>query len=94
MFPAVLVGNKSDLSAKRVVSLEEVLDWCIERRPEKQISYMECSAKEGIGVNDIFHVIAHAHYDNVLYPLEDNFTETDFDTDGDTTDYDSVFEPR
>ena len=44
-FPAILVGNKSDISEQRQVSLEEVVDWCTNKRPQKQITYMECSAK-------------------------------------------------
>lgn len=70
------------------------MDWCAERRPHKQISYVECSAKDDIGISEIFHVITHDHYDFITFPESDNFTDTDFDTEGDTTDYDSVFEPR
>ena len=44
-FPVILVGNKSDLSDKRQVSLEEVIDWCTNKRPHKQITYLECSSK-------------------------------------------------
>ena len=39
-FPAVLVGNKSDLSGQRAVSLEEVMDWCSNKRPQKAITYL------------------------------------------------------
>jgi len=39
-FPAVLVGNKSDLSGQRAVSLEEVMDWCSNKRPQKPITYL------------------------------------------------------
>ena len=88
-FPAVLVGNKSDLSAKRDVSLEEVIDWCTNKRPQKQITYLECSAKLNIGVSDVFNFITHAHYDYALSP-DEAWTETDFDDN--ETDYDEAFE--
>lgn len=86
----MLVGNKSDLSAKRDVSLEEVIDWCTNKRPQKQITYLECSAKLDIGVADVFNFITHAHYDYALSP-EETWTETDFDDN--ETDYDEAFEP-
>jgi Ras-related protein Rab-7A len=39
-FPAVLVGNKSDLSDRRAVPLEEVMEWCAYKRPRKPITYI------------------------------------------------------
>ena len=90
-FPAALVGNKSDMSAKRDVSLEEVIDWCTNKRPQKQITYLECSAKLDIGVKDVFNFITHAHYDYVLSG-HDSWTETDFD-DTETEYEDEAFEP-
>jgi hypothetical protein len=87
------VGNKSDLSAKRDVSLEEVIDWCTCRRPQKQITYLECSAKLDIGVKDVFQNITHAHYDFALCPNNDTWTETDFDDTETEYEFDDAFEP-
>ena len=39
-FPVLLVGNKCDLSDKRAVTLEEVVDWCAKKRPRKPITYI------------------------------------------------------
>ena len=66
-FPAVLVGNKSDLSAKRDVSLEEVIEWCTNRRPQKQITYLECSAKLNIGVKVMSCGVLIFHFMPISY---------------------------
>ena len=47
----LLVGNKSDLSAKRVVSAREAQKLA----EENHIEYVETSAKSGEKVNDAFH---------------------------------------
>jgi Ras-related protein Rab-7A len=39
-FPVILVGNKSDLSDRRAVPLEEVMEWCAFKRPRKPITYI------------------------------------------------------
>ncbi len=39
-FAVLLVGNKSDLSDKRAVSLERVMEWCAEKRYRKPIVYI------------------------------------------------------
>ena len=39
-FPVLLVGNKCDLSDRRAVTLEEVVDWCAKKRPRKPITYI------------------------------------------------------
>ena len=39
-FPVLLVGNKCDLSDKRAVTLEEVVDWCAKKRTRKPITYI------------------------------------------------------
>ena len=39
-FPVLLVGNKCDLSDKRAVTLEEVVDWCAKKRTKKPITYI------------------------------------------------------
>ena len=70
-FPCLLVGNKCDLSDKRAVPLEEVIDWCTFKRPRKPITYIECSALRGIGIQDIFVFVADAVYDYALR-LEDD----------------------
>ena len=67
------------------------MDWCTNKRPQKQITYLECSAKLDIGVKDVFNFITHAHYDYVLC-VNDSWTETDFD-DTETEYEDEAFEP-
>jgi len=52
--PIVLVGNKCDLLDKRVVSYDtgfSVAQKC-------NAAFLECSAKAGINVNEIFETIA------------------------------------
>ena len=39
-FPVLLVGNKCDLSDRRAVTLEEVMDWCAVKRPRRPITYI------------------------------------------------------
>ena len=51
----ILVGTKSDKSAERKVTQEEVLSWVI----NKGALYFECSAKENTGIEDMFQKIAH-----------------------------------
>ena len=52
--PLLLVGNKSDLTGQRAVSMEEINDFT-----EKfNLYYMETSAKTGDGVGDCFHILA------------------------------------
>jgi hypothetical protein len=73
-----------------MIDCEQVIDWCTNKRPQKQITYLECSAKLDIGVRDIFNFITHAHYDFALCPVE-VWTDTDYD---DTeTEYEETFEP-
>ena len=50
-----MVGTKSDKSAERKVTQEEVLSWVI----NKGALYFECSAKENTGIEDMFQKIAH-----------------------------------
>ena len=47
----LLVGNKSDLDHQRVVSTEEAADLA----RQLKISYIECSAKLKINVDQAFH---------------------------------------
>ena len=73
-FPCLLVGNKCDLSDKRAIPLEEVIDWCTFKRPRKPITYIECSALRGIGIQDIFVFVADAVYDYAIR-LDDDDTD-------------------
>jgi small GTP-binding protein len=52
--PLLLVGNKSDLSDERALSLEEINHFT----REFNLYYMETSAKTGEGVGDCFHILA------------------------------------
>lgn len=48
--PKVIVGNKADLEDQRIISIDELAAFADER----QIAYMETSAKDGTNVNDLF----------------------------------------
>jgi len=52
--PLLLVGNKSDLTELRAVSLEEINDFT----SNFNLYYMETSAKTGEGVGDCFYILA------------------------------------
>lgn len=39
-FPAVLVGNKSDVSERRAVTVEEAMQWCVSKRPKAPVTYI------------------------------------------------------
>jgi len=52
--PLLLVGNKSDLTEQRAVSMEEINDFT----KKFNLHYMETSAKTGDGVGDCFHILA------------------------------------
>ena len=52
--PVLLVGNKSDLTDVRAVSVEEINDFT----RDFNLYYMETSAKTGDGVGDCFHILA------------------------------------
>ena len=58
-FPCLLVGNKCDVG-DRATDLEEVLKWCGQKRPNRPITHIECSALRGIAVNDVFIIVADA----------------------------------
>lgn len=67
-----LVGNKADLAEEREVEESEISDY-LERSNEtttteggKRIIHMECSAKSGTGVLEVFDAIARA------LPLDDS----------------------
>jgi small GTP-binding protein len=49
-FPLVLVGNKADLAKKRAVPTEDA----IKLAEQLGCSYVECSAKDNIKINEIF----------------------------------------
>lgn len=50
----VIVGNKSDLESKRVVSMETAKQFA----DEKKITYYETSAKDNVNVNEVFTFLA------------------------------------
>ena len=52
--PLLLVGNKSDLTDQRMVSLEEINNFT----RDFNLYYMETSAKTGDGVGDCFYILA------------------------------------
>ena len=52
--PVLLLGNKSDLTAQRVVSLQEINNFT----RDFNLYYMETSAKTGDGVGDCFYILA------------------------------------
>ena len=52
--PVLLVGNKSDLTDIRAVSVEEINNFT----RDFNLYYMETSAKTGDGVGDCFHILA------------------------------------
>lgn len=47
----MLVGNKSDLAASRVVTRDEALSFA----KSKSMLYLEASAKQNIGIEQAFH---------------------------------------
>ncbi|MFW9782863.1 MAG: Rab family GTPase [Candidatus Heimdallarchaeota archaeon] len=52
--PLLLVGNKSDLSELRTVSIREINEFT----KDSNLYYMETSAKTGEGVGDCFYIMA------------------------------------
>jgi len=52
--PVLLIGNKSDLTDQRAVSLEEINNFT----RDFNMYYMETSAKTGDGVGDCFYILA------------------------------------
>lgn len=49
-----LIGNKSDLNDQRQVPQDKINAFC----NEKKLTFMECSAKEGENIKDIFVQLA------------------------------------
>ena len=63
-FPVLLVGNKCDLSDRRAVTLEEVMDWCAVKRPRRPITYI------GITASPSCHSVlflCHPHLSHYVY---------------------------
>lgn len=50
----IICGNKSDLKEKRTVTNEEIKDYT----QKNDLLYVECSAKNGEGIKDLFNTIA------------------------------------
>eukprot|EP01133_Synstelium_polycarpum_P013706 gene13706-16156_t len=60
-FAFIVVGCKSDLASKRMVSEQQARDWC---KLYGDIAYFECSAKDSIGIPVIFQTVAKMVIDN------------------------------
>ena len=54
----LLVGNKSDLAAKRAIKKEAAAEWAAKH----QIAYVETSATEGTNVQEAFELIINEVY--------------------------------
>lgn len=54
--PEILVGNKNDLKSRRAISYEEASEYSC----DLNIPYIECSAKNGENIHDVFDVITKA----------------------------------
>jgi Ras-related protein Rab-7A len=54
-FPFIVIGNKIDCEANRVVPQKKALSWC---QTKGNIPYFETSAKEAINVEQAFQVVA------------------------------------
>ena len=52
-YQKLLIGNKSDLKDKRNVSLKEIENYC----QEKNINYLETSAKDNVNLKEAFNKI-------------------------------------
>ena len=52
--PVILVGNKSDLAAKRAIDYETAKAWA----DKKNVVYMETSARDGTNVEEVFTMLA------------------------------------
>ncbi len=59
--PVILVGNKSDTSKNRAVSEFEA----ISKAEEIGCDYIECSAKEGTNLEEIFNKVIQIIYDKI-----------------------------
>ncbi|MHA1303602.1 MAG: Rab family GTPase [Candidatus Heimdallarchaeaceae archaeon] len=58
VIPAILVGNKFDISDQRKVTIEEAMNYAEKKSEEyrlKSIPYFETSAKSGKNVDAIYH---------------------------------------
>ena len=66
-FPMIIACNKIDRADERVVSVKEVREWCQNRN----LSYIETSAKDSTGVEDAFKKLASnilSHTDTDIAP--------------------------
>lgn len=54
--PKIIVGNKSDLEDQRLISTEDGRSFA----QEKQIPFIETSAKDGQNVQELFQTMAKA----------------------------------
>ncbi|XP_066907816.1 GTP-binding protein Di-Ras2 isoform X2 [Halyomorpha halys] len=52
--PIVVAGNKSDMASQREVCLEDVSEWLYCSLPKFRTKLMECSAKDGHNIQEIF----------------------------------------
>jgi len=95
-FPCVLLGNKCDLPRDERVCLEDVLAWCLAKRPRRPITYLECSCSATAGnplaIKDAFLALAERSRIKILDEVEaeengeglsESGTDDDSDDDGD-----------
>ena len=68
----VICGNKIDLKERRTVNENEINDFI----GKNELIYMECSAKNGQGIKDLFNIIAKNLGEN-------NFAKSDYNVRGD-----------
>ena len=62
--PIILVGNKVDLREEREVSFEEACEFA----KNSNIMFMECSAKSGESVTEVFSVLGKSIKERMLDP--------------------------
>ena len=74
----VICGNKIDLKEKRTVNENEINEFI----GKNELIYMECSAKNGQGIKDLFNIIAKNLGEN-------NFAKSDFNVRGDINNNDT-----
>ena len=64
----ILIGNKTDLDTKRVVSTEQGKQYAT----DNEIDYFETSALTGEGVKEVFDFVVKSLISNAEYEEEEN----------------------
>lgn len=70
--PVTLAGNKIDIADQRKVSIEEAKQFA----KDKNLIYMETSAKTGISVPDLFEGIVKVIFDKEIMKMKNKKDET------------------